>query len=318
MQSYLITQNAHVMKNFLSMRLLSLLVLGLLLGGTSCVSKKKLTALEDQHRQAIAGLEKRLSDCETERESLKKDNMSKDGELTALRGQISARDGQIKNLEDQAEFLRKSNTDLLQRLEDLSVISKSGAESIRRSLDALNEQSRYIKDLSGQIQRKDSINLALVMNLKRSLGDINDEDVQIEVKKGVVYVSLSDKMLFKSGSAVINQTAEAVLAKVAKVLNDHSGLDILIEGHTDNVPIATDCVKDNWDLSTLRATAVARVLQNKHGVAPGRMIAGGSGEYKPKSDNASAEGRSKNRRTEIIITPKLDQFFELLQPAPGN
>jgi len=294
------------------------MLLLLSLTGTSCVSKKKYLALEAQQTQLRAALEKQLADCNTERDQLRKDNGMKDVEISGLKTQLGAQDGQIRNMEEQIAFLKQTNTNLLDRMADLSVVSKSGAESIRKSLEAINEQSKYIKDLTGQIQRKDSLNLALVMTLKRSLSDINDEDVQIEVRKGVVYVSLSDKMLFRSGSAVINPTAENVLSKVARVLNDHSQLDILIEGHTDNVPIATDCVKDNWDLSVLRATAVARLLKNKYSVAPERMIAGGSGEFKPKADNATTAGKAQNRRTEIIITPKLDQFFELLAPQGGK
>jgi chemotaxis protein MotB len=294
------------------------MLLLLSLATTSCVSKKKYLALESQQNQLRAMLEKQLADCNTERDQLRKDNGMKDVEITGLKTQLGAQDGQIRNMEEQIAFLKQTNTNLLDRMADLSVVSKSGAESIRKSLEAINEQSKYIKDLTGQIQRKDSLNLALVMTLKRSLSDINDDDVQIEVRKGVVYVSLSDKMLFRSGSAVINPSAENVLAKVARVLNDHSQLDILIEGHTDNVPIATECVKDNWDLSVLRATAVARLLKNKYNVSPDRMIAGGSGEFKPKADNATTAGKAQNRRTEIIITPKLDQFFELLAPQGGK
>ena len=152
------------------------------------------------------------------------------------------------------------------------------------------------------------------MNLKRSLDNINDEDINIEVIKGVVYVSISDKMLFKSGSATINTTTESVLGKIAKVVNDHKELDILVEGHTDNVPISNSCMSDNWDLSVKRATSVVRVLQKKYNVDPNRMTAGGRSEYAPKDSNESKTGLSTNRRTEIIITPKLDQFFELMEP----
>ncbi|MCB0622991.1 MAG: flagellar motor protein MotB, partial [Saprospiraceae bacterium] len=200
------------------------------------------------------------------------------------------------------------------RLTDLSIVSKAGAESIQKSLETINERNQYIKNLTSDIQRKDSLNLALVTNLKRSLANVNDEDIQIEVKKGVVYVSLSDKMLFKSGSDQINSRAEEVLGKVAKVINDHKGIEILVEGHTDSVPIKNDRIRDNWDLSVLRATAVVRNLQTKHGVDPARMTAGGRSEYLPKATNDSKDGRSLNRRTEIIIIPKLDQFFELMVP----
>jgi chemotaxis protein MotB len=203
-------------------------------------------------------------------------------------------------------------------MSELSIVSKAGADNIKKSLEALNEQSRYIKDLNSSVRRKDSTNLALVMNLKRSLSDINDEDVSVEVKKGVVYISISDKLLFKSGSAEINQKAEAVLEKVAKVVNDHKELDILVEGHTDNVPISTDCLKDNWDLSTKRATSVVRMLQGKFMVMPERLTAGGRSEFIPKAANDNPETRKLNRRTEIIVTPKLDQFFQLLNPNSGK
>ncbi len=295
-------------------RLFLLLAVAGSLTMTSCVSKKKYLAYEAQQNELRAGLQKKLTDCTTEQDALRKSVASKESELAVQKSQLATKDGQIKNLEDQIDYLKKTNTNLLDRMSDLAVVSKSGAESIKKSLEAINEQGKYIKDLTGQMQRKDSLNLSLVMNLKRSLADVNDEDVTIEVKKGVVYISLSDKLLFKSGSAVINSSAETVLGKVAKVINDHKGLDILIEGHTDNVPINTDCIKDNWDLSAKRATSVARMLQSKYSVDPMRMIAGGSGEYKPKSDNATEGGRKTNRRTEIIITPKLDQFFELLNP----
>jgi chemotaxis protein MotB len=150
------------------------------------------------------------------------------------------------------------------------------------------------------------------MTLKRSLADINDEDVTVEVKKGVVYISISDKMLFQSGSAMINPKAEVVLEKVSRVVNDHKELDILVEGHTDNVPIATGCITDNWDLSAKRATSVVRLLQSKFGISPERMTAGGRSEYVPKLPNTSDAGRKVNRRTEIIVLPKLDQFFQML------
>ena len=158
------------------------------------------------------------------------------------------------------------------------------------------------------------MNLSLVMNLKRSLADVNDEDVTVEVKKGVVYISISDNLMFASGSAVVNAKAVAVLAKVAKVLNDHKELDVLVEGHTDTVPISTDCIQDNWDLSAKRATSVVRVLQTKFDVDPERLTAGGRGEYEPASANKTSKGRKQNRRTEIIVTPKLDQFFSLMTP----
>jgi len=201
---------------------------------------------------------------------------------------------------------------------DLSVISKEGAESIKKSLESINAQTKYIQELTSSIQSKDSLNLALVMNLKRSLSDINDQDIEVEVRGSVVYVSIADKLLFKSGSAEISPRAESVLGKVAKVINDHKELNVMVEGHTDNVPISNSCVADNWDLSVKRSTAVIRVLQSKHGVAPDRLTAAGRSEFIPKTTNATADGRSTNRRTEIILTPKLDQFFKLLEAAPAG
>ncbi|HMV22965.1 MAG TPA: OmpA family protein [Saprospiraceae bacterium] len=288
--------------------LFGFLLIGLM---TSCVSKKKFTALQsekDQLMQMLENNKKLLADCNDEKAKLTAD-------LSAKGQEAANATKQIKSLEDQIASLNNNNTNLLKRLEDLSIISQAGAESIKKSLDAMNEKDKYIKNLTSSMARKDSLNLALVMNLKKSLADVNDTDVQIEVKKGVVYISISDKMLFQSGSSMINASAQNVLAKVAKVLNDHKDLDILVEGHTDNVPISTEDIKDNWDLSAKRATAVVRTLQNKYKVDPSRLTAGGRSEYSPKTSNATTEGKKLNRRTEIIILPKLDQFFQMLAPS---
>lgn len=256
-------------------------------------------------------MQDRAVNCENEL------NTSKN-QINLLEAGLANEKNRSKSLEQQMEYFKSTNTDLLARLSDLSVVSKSGAESIKKSLEALNEQNKYIKDLTSNMQRKDSINLVLVMNLKRSLDNFDDEDINIEVKKGVVYVSISDKMLFRSGSYNISNRAEEVIGKIAKIINDHKELDILVEGHTDNVPISTDCMTDNWDLSVKRATSIVRLMQTKFGVQPLRMTAGGRSEYLPKTTNATTEGRAINRRTEIIILPKLDQFFELLEPPTTN
>ena len=263
---------------------------------SSCVTKKKYTSLKALNESFL----KKAEGCET-------DLAKKTSELETSKNKITS-------LEDQLEHLKKTNTNLLDRMADLSIISKNESENIRKSLDAINDQNKQINDLSSSIRQKDSLNLALVLNLKRSLADVNDDDINIEVKKGVVYVSLSDKMLFASGSYKINQKAESVLGKIASVANDHKELDLLVEGHTDNVPISTDCIEDNWDLSTKRAAAVVRLLQNKYKVAPQRLTAGGRSEYVNKVSNENASGKSINRRTEIIILPKLDQFFQLSEP----
>ncbi|GAB4035641.1 OmpA family protein [Spirosoma gilvum] len=276
----------------------------------SCNSKKRLAemkALQDARDKAVTS----LADCDKLTADLRTQLSAKDTDL-------QGKDKQVSDLQAQIDYLKKTNTNLLDRMSDLSIVSKSGAESIKKSLETLNEQTKYVNNLNSSIQRKDSLNLALVMSLKRSLDDINDQDVQVEVKKGVVYVSLSDKLLFKSGSFEVLPAAETVLGKVAKVVNDHKELDILVEGHTDVVPISTSSIKDNWDLSALRATSVVRTLQKKFAVAPERMTAGGRSEFAPKDDNTTDVGRQQNRRTEIIITPKLDQFFNLLSSGQAG
>ena len=267
---------------------------------TSCVSHKKYMESTKRYEQ----LEITANDC--------------DKQLTTISKDLESEKARALALEDQLTYLRSTHTNMLDRLSDMSVISKTGAESIKKSLESLSEQSAYIRDLTGSLRQKDSLNLLLVMNLKRSLADVNDEDITIEVKKGVVYISLSDKMLFKSGSAEINTAAQKVLEKIALVVNDHAQLDILVEGHTDNVPIANACMLDNWDLSAKRATSVVRMLQQQFKVSPERMTAGGRSEFVPKTSNETADGRRINRRTEIIILPKLDQFFQLLSPSASN
>lgn len=278
------------------MKTLKLLSIVFLIFLTGCVSQKKYLEIEN-----AANL------C---RDDLK----IAQSNMLVLENSYATEKNKSNALEQQMEYFKSTNTNLLQRLSDLSVINISGAENIKKSLEALNEQNKYIKDLTTSMQRKDSLNLVLVMNLKRSLDVFDDEDIKIEVKKGVVYISLSDRMLFKSGSFKINNQAEDVLGKIAKIVNDHNELDILVEGHTDNVPISTDCIMDNWDLSVKRATSIVRLMQNKFGVLPERMTAGGRSEYIPKETNTNEKGKALNRRTEIIILPKLDQFFELLEP----
>lgn len=288
----------------------------------SCVSKKKFLDLQsncDEIRVVHENLQTQIAEGQKREEQLQASLRSKDNDLLVKENELSGARNKITSLETDLEYQKKTNTNLLDRLSDLSVINKTGAESIKKSLETLNEQTKYIKDLNSAIQTKDSMSLALVMNLKRALEDVNDEDIQVEVRKGVVYVSIADKLLFKSGSAEINDRAVNVLGKVARVIMDHKEIDVLVEGHTDNVPISTNRFSDNWDLSVIRATAVVRHLTAKHGVSPERLTAGGRGEFAPKTGNDTAQGRQENRRTEIIITPKLDQFFNLLaSPGGGN
>ena len=231
--------------------------------------------------------------------------------VAELETKLAAAEQQNELLVNQVETVQRTNGNLLQRMEDLSVISKEGATSIRESLQSISGQTSYIQDLNRSLQRKDSLNMALVMNLKRGLQDVNDEDVQVEVRGGKVHVSISDKMLFASGSARLNNQSVRVLEKVATVLNDHRDLDIIVEGHTDNVPTNTNGIRDNWELSTMRATAVVRKLVGDFYVDPARLSAAGRSEFDPRGDNSTTQGRAQNRRTEIVITPNLDEFFDL-------
>lgn len=279
----------------------------------SCVSKKKFTALEserDEYRAAMAQKEEYLLRTQEELAEAQRQLAQRDTDLAKALAREEALQGQL-------EYMELANTNLLDRMRELSLVSQSGAESIKQSLEVMDKQSNYIQELQGKIQEKDSLNLVLVMNLKRSLADVNDEDVQIQVKGSKVFVSLSDKMLYRSGSAEIQPAALNVLGKVARIIKDHQDLDVLVEGHTDNVPIQTNCMADNWDLSAKRATAVVRVMQWRYGVTPSRLTAAGRSEYIPKATNNTSAGRQANRRTEIILTPKMDQYFKLLEaPAP--
>ena len=264
---------------------------------SSCVSKKKYNRMET----AKTDMEVKFKSCEEE--------------LALLRGQGDSLRGKVTDLTRENEFLKQNQTTVLSQLENLNVLSKSQAESVKASLDRLGERDLYIRDLQSAIARKDSLNMALIMNLKGALADVNDEDVQIKVDKGVVYVSISDKMLFSSGSANVTQAARTVLGKVATVLNSKPEIEFIVEGHTDSVPISTECVQDNWDLSVKRATAVARILQRDYKMDPKRITAAGRSSYVPVASNADASGRSLNRRTRIVIQPMLDQFFKLLEPG---
>ena len=265
----------------------------------SCVSSKKYKAqqvrYEDLNKE-YARLQSDLKNCE-DFSARQKANMQT--ELDALKQENA--------------FLKENNSNVLNQLKDLSVLSATQAESVKKSLENIGAKDAYIQDLQGAMARKDSLNMALVMNLKSALADVNDEDVNIQVEKGVVFINISDKLLVKSGSSVVSDEALSVLGKVARVLNANPSLDILIEGHTDSVPIKNACIVDNWDLSVKRATSVTRILQNSFSIDPVRMTAGGRGEYLPLVSNDSKEGRASNRRTRIIILPQLDQFFKLLE-----
>ena len=273
---------------------------------TSCVSKKVLKGEQDKYSQLQVQyntLQNDLKNCT----DLTADNARKKAQ----------QDAEIENLNKQIAFLKENNNQALKQLENLSVISSSQAESIKKSLDNIGSKDAYIKDLQSAINRKDSLNMALVMNLKGAIGNMDDKDINIKIDKGVVYIDISDKMLFKSGSYDITDRAKEVLGKVALVLKNQPAIEFMVEGHTDNVAYNSGILLDNWDLSVKRATSVVRVLQKQYGLEPSRMAAAGRGEYKPISDNTTAEGKATNRRTRIVILPQLDQFFKLLETKKG-
>ena len=274
---------------------------------TSCISKKKLMAEQDKYAKLntfYMQVQDDLRKCrDDEAESAKKKALL-ETEITGLNKQI--------------DFLKENNNNIIGQLKDLSVISSSQAQSIQKSLENIGAKDLYIQNLQSAISRKDSLNMALVMNLKGALNDVNDQDVEIKVEKGVVFISISDKMLFKSGSYDVSDRAMDVLGKVAQVLNNKPDIEFMVEGHTDNVPYKNGLLLDNWDLSVKRATSVVRILQDQYGIPPAKMTAAGRGEYVPVTDNDTPEGKAANRRTRIVILPQLDQFFKLLETPQGK
>lgn len=265
---------------------------------TGCVSKKQYTDLQAAHQQ-----------------------LSQD--YTTLQSNYSQAQGNAQTLQALLDEARRNNTELkenyarLQGSLDKSISQNTqGNVNISKLVDQINASNKYIKQLVEAKSKSDSLNLALTTNLTRSLTGSEADEVNVKVLKGVVYISLADNMLFKSGSYEINSRAMQTLSKIAKIIKDYRDYDVLVEGNTDNVPITRENIRNNWDLSTLRASSVVQVLQNDFGVNPARLTAGGRGEYNPLADNDSELGRQRNRRTEIIITPNLDQFMDLVGQAP--
>jgi chemotaxis protein MotB len=269
----------------------------------ACVSKKLMKAEQDKYttlQTEYATLQSRLKAC--------------DDQQTLSANQLQAKDAELDALLKQISFLKENNTVALKQLENLSVISSSQAESIKKSLENIGAKDAYIQGLQSALNKKDSLNLALVTNLKGAIGNLDDKDINIKVDKGVVYVDISDKLLFKSGSYDISDRAKEVLGKVALVLKNQPDIEFMVEGHTDNIPYKGNGVLlDNWDLSVKRATAVVRVLKDQYGLNPAKMAAAGRSEYLPVMSNDTPEGRATNRRTRIVILPQLDQFFQLLE-----
>ena len=275
---------------------------GAILAGalTGCVSKKKYNELAALHQQ-----------------------MSQD--YTTIQANYAQEQTKSKTVQALLDEARRNNADLksqysaLQSSLDKSISQNTqGNVNISKLVDEINASNKYIKQLVQAKSKSDSLNLALSTNLTRSLSGSESDEVNVRVIKGVVYISLADNMLFKSGSYEVNSRAMQTLSKIAKIIKDYKDYDVLVEGNTDPVPIKRANIRNNWDLSALRASSVVQVLQNDFGVDPSRLTAGGRGEYNPIADNDPELGRQRNRRTEIIITPKLDQFLDLIDKAPDS
>ena len=288
-------------KIFSIMRKVFLGILGLTLLLSSCVSQKKYAALEAKHKEAqdlLNSATVKLNDCLEEK-------------ATAT--------SKMKALEEQNAFLKANNQELINNMGDLTTLTAKGAENLEKSLESLREKDLTIRRLQDAVTRRDSVNLSLVQSLKGVLGNLDDDDIEVSVEKGVVFVSISDKLLFRSGSYNVTSAAKEVLGKVAKVVNNKPDFEFMVEGHTDDVPYRSGVLLDNWDLSAKRATAIVRILQNDYGVDPKRMTAAGRAEFVP----VSATDKSKNRRTRIVVLPKLDQFYSMIEegmkdPAIGG
>lgn len=278
--------------------ILALLVVAVL--GQSCVSSKKYKELDANYTQL--------------------QNSTKDLSIkyqTSEQALAVAR-SRNKSLEEQIDQQKANVTALQDALNKCLNSSSQGNVNISKLVDEINSSNRYIQQLVNAKNKSDSLNMVLTNNLTRSLTPQETQDVDVKVLKGVVYISLSDNMLYKSGSYEVSDKAGATLSKIAKIIMDYSTYDVLIEGNTDNVPISQKNIRNNWDLSALRASSVVQALQTTYQVDPKRLTAGGRGEYNPIADNSTPSGKAQNRRTQIIITPKLDQFMDLIGKAPAD
>ncbi|NER16687.1 OmpA/MotB family protein [Spongiivirga citrea] len=262
---------------------------------TSCVSNKKYAELEAKQQETqdlLNSATVKLNSCLSEKD---------------------AATASMQSLKDQVENLKKTNGALLNNVGGLATLSQKGAENLERSLESIKEKDMQIKTMRDAINKKDSVTLALVTSLKGVLGNLQDEDIEVNVEKGVVFISISDKLLFKTGSYKVSSKANGILGKVAKVVLDKPDMEFMVEGHTDNVPYKSGILEDNWDLSVKRATAIVRELQTKFGVPAERMTAAGRSSYVPIADNSTAAGRATNRRIKVVVLPKLDQFYNMIE-----
>ncbi|MFN8438681.1 MAG: OmpA family protein [Cytophagales bacterium] len=279
-----------MIKNLFTISVLGMLVI------TSCVSKKK-------YKDAVSA-----------KEQLTEQNKLLDKAVKKCDKDMVAASARIKSLEEQLEFLKKNNQELISNVGNMTVLTKKGAENLEKSLEAIKEKDTQIKTLQDALTKKDSITIALVTSIKSSLGNMDDKDIEVNVDKGVVFVSIADKMLFQSGSYKVSPQAKNVLNKVAIVAKSKPDFEIMVESHTDNVPVKNaEGVTDNWDLSVLRSTSIVRVLTDDLGIAPERIIAAGRSQFVPLVTNDSPEGKARNRRTRIILLPKIDQFYKMVE-----
>jgi chemotaxis protein MotB len=278
---------------------------------SSCVTKKKFIDLQSRYDKAQTDLVKcgdSVQDYKDRLTAMSRTNQ----ENETLKTQ---RDAQIINLNDQIVDLRKTRDKQLDAVGNLTVLSKEANANIDKTLSQLEQKDKYINLLRAARTKTDSLNLALALNLTKVLANgIEDQDIEVKVDKTVVMVNLSDKMLFTTGSAKISTKANAILEKIAQIVKSRPELEVMVEGYTDNVAINTDCITDNWDLSVKRATSVVRVMQQTFNIDPNKLIAAGRGEFNALTSNSTPEGRTTNRRTRIILMPKLDQFYDLLNP----
>ncbi len=282
---------------------------------TSCVSKKKYDELMSMYGVSKEDYTKCSIELKESYDAYDQLKASLNDCLQQKQNSESLKDQQIQSLKDQVTDLQKVRDQQFEQVGDLTVLSKSANDNINRTLEQLAAKDKYINKIQQARTKADSINLVLAVNLKSSLSQgIYDQDIDVAIDKTVVFINLSDKMLFSSGSSTLTPRAKEVLGKIATIVQERPDIEVYVEGHTDSNPISRNCIKDNWDLSVERATSIVRVLQTTYGVDPAKLIASGRSEYLPIQSNATAEGRAANRRTRILIMPKLDQFYDLLEP----
>ena len=279
---------------------------------SSCVTQKKYKSLESELSQTNG----KLKDCNDIRDKLTSRLSSCENDLAMSRTSLGGKQDQFQQLKDQLADCQAMRDKQVTQVGNLTVLSKGANDNISATLAQLQDKDKYIQLLLAAKDKADSINLALAVNLKGVLKDgLEDKDVDIKVDKTVVYINLSDKMLYTSGSSTITDKAKGVLGKIASIVSSRPEVDVMVEGYTDNNPIKSSCMQDNWDLSVKRATSVVRVLQNDYHIDPNKLIAAGRGEYNQLVPNDNPDDMATNRRTRIIILPRLNQFYDLLDPT---